>query len=166
MTLYYLAYGSNLHPIRLTERIASTKLVGTATLPGYQLFFHKRGQDSSGKCNILQTNNESHAVHTAIFSIDSEHKAILDQFEGPGYESREITVVCDDKELNCFAYFANDSHIEDDIAPYHWYKEIVELGAKYHNFPSKYITKIASINSKQDPDEIRREKHEKLIATM
>jgi len=163
MTLYYLAYGSNLHPIRLTERIPSTKFVGVSLLDGYQLHFHKHGTDDSGKCNILNTNNSSHNVYSAIYAIDKEHKSLLDEFEGPGYVSKEIHVICDEKKLRCFAYFANDSHINDSVEPYHWYKEIVQLGAEYHGFPQDYISHILTFNSKHDPDHTRRDKHENLI---
>ena len=45
-----LAYGSNLHPFRLTHRVPSAKLLGVVSVPGKRLAFHKRSDDGSGKC--------------------------------------------------------------------------------------------------------------------
>jgi len=56
-TLYYFAYGSNLHPLRLQARLSSAQLIGTTILPGYALKFHKLGHCLSGKCNIVRTND-------------------------------------------------------------------------------------------------------------
>jgi hypothetical protein len=53
--LHYLAYGSNLHPIRLRQRVNSARLIATLSLPGYRVLFNKRGQDLSAKCNLVAT---------------------------------------------------------------------------------------------------------------
>ena len=45
--MLYAAYGSNLHPARLSRRAPSAEFVGTALLPGWELRLHKRGQDGS-----------------------------------------------------------------------------------------------------------------------
>ena len=63
--LYYLAYGSNLHPVRLTERVPSARFLGLTSLFGYQLRFHKRHEpDGSGKCNMY---------HTDTFCLGMQH---------------------------------------------------------------------------------------------
>jgi hypothetical protein len=49
----YFAYGSNMSTARLRERMPSCKPLGTATLPGHALRFHKRSTDKSGKCNAF-----------------------------------------------------------------------------------------------------------------
>lgn len=48
MPLYYFAYGSNMLAARLTAR-----RLGIATLPAWQLRFHKVGSDGSGKGDIV-----------------------------------------------------------------------------------------------------------------
>ena len=45
MSCYYLAYGSNLHPFRLSQRIAVKRLVATVSLNGFRLYFHKCGKN-------------------------------------------------------------------------------------------------------------------------
>lgn len=161
--IYYFAYGSNLHPGRLAERVPSAQLVGTATHPNHQLIFHKRGKDSSAKCNML--NSETDKIYGAIYSLEPKHKINLDQIEGNGcgYLDHEIMLVHDETEYPCFTYLAQQSHIVDDLKPFHWYKELVILGARYLGFPDPYIASIESVDSMEDPVETRIKEMEALI---
>lgn len=52
-TVLYFAYGSNLCLPRLRSRVPSVALVGTAVLSGYELRWHKRSTDTSGKCDVI-----------------------------------------------------------------------------------------------------------------
>ena len=47
--------------------------------------------------------------------------------------------------------------------PYHWYKDLVVLGAKYLKFPDSYISTIDSVESKEDPDKTRKAENDILI---
>lgn len=163
--IYYFAYGSNLHPMRLVERVPSAELLGVATHPGRRLAFHKRSDDGSGKCNMFDSGSESDQVLGAIYSMDPDHKNGLDRFEGNGYEYTENQIVRghDGKEYACFTYLARQSHIVDRLKPYHWYKALVVLGAKYLEFPEAYISLIDAVPSIEDPDPERRKGHELLI---
>ena len=48
------------------------------------------------------------------------------------------------------------THIDDGLKPYHWYKNLVVLGAKHLQFPDAYVRSIEMIESVEDPDETRR----------
>ena len=163
--LYYFAYGSNLHPVRLMERVPSINLLGVIDLSKHRLAFHKKGQDGSGKCNLVCTGEESDGVYGAIYQMDSVHKQALDCFEGNGigYHDRQLTVEIHGKEHSCFTYFAQTSYIKNGLKPYHWYKDLVVLGAKHLQFPDAYVRSIELIESVEDSDEIRREHHNLLI---
>ena len=63
----------------------------------------------------------------------------------------------------CFMYLAEPSHIEKNLKPYHWYQELVFLGATYLNFPETYVRSIEAIESMDDQDEARRTRHDQLI---
>ena len=67
------------------------------------------------------------------------------------------------KSYNCFTYLAQPSHIVDHLQPYHWYKKLVLLGARYYQFPHSYLAAIESVKSIDDPDESRRKQHDVLI---
>ncbi len=157
MALYYLAYGSNLHPYRLRQRVPSAELVGVVVLPGKRLTFQKRSRDGSAKCMFVETGSGSHDLYGAVYSIDPGEKAALDHIEGVGfgYELNNVRVRLDGVDREAFTYAATTSHIRPELSPYHWYKELVLLGAQYHGLPASYIDAIASTVSVADPDENR-----------
>ena len=151
--------------MRLLERVPSTNLLGVAELDKHRLAFHKKSQDGSSKCNLVHTGEESDGVYGAIYQMDSAHKQALDSFEGNGngYHDSQLTVELHGKEHSCFTYFAQSSHIDDGLKPYHWYKDLVVLGAQHLQFPNAYVRSIELIESVEDSDEIRRIQHQRLI---
>ena len=164
--LYYLAYGSNLHPLRLQERVPSSRLLGCLALPGYRLAFHKLGQDGSGKCNIVRTEGADHRVHAALFSLEAWEKALLDGFEGAGYAVEEMALEWQGKTIRPFIYIAEAEWIDDALLPYRWYREIVGLGARYHGLADEYIGSIENQEAIEDPVAERGQRHGHLIERM
>ena len=164
--LHYFAYGSNLHPVRLSERVPSAELVGTAQLAAHTLHFHKRGQDNSGKCNLLHTGCPTDLVHGAIYSIDHAHKTLLDEYEGSGYQTHPVTVQHRARQYECFVYLAHADHIDDSLKPYHWYRELVVQGARFLDFPQEYVIRLTDVSSVDDPDHERRQMHASLLDKM
>jgi len=164
--IHYFAYGSNLHPVRLVERIPSARLVGCATLPRYRLQFRQQGEDGSGKCNIEETGRPVGLVHGAIYALEPEHKSILDRFEGEGYSDEPITLRCADRTYDCFTYMAKPAWLVDHLAPYEWYRRLVATGAHHLDFPAAYIAAIESSPAVADPNPERAARHERLIERM
>lgn len=144
----YAAYGSNLHPLRLTERISSARLVTTGFLPGWSMRFHKRSNDKSGKCNIFTGSN---GVHLAIYEISARDKLTLDRIEGVGCGYCDVTLSIPGVG-NCASYAADHSYVDAALLPYDWYKELVLIGARFHDFPDNYLSRIESIRALRDPD--------------
>jgi gamma-glutamylcyclotransferase len=168
MSLHYLAYGSNLHPGRLCERVASAQLIGTVPLSGYRLVFHKQGQDASGKCNLLFTGHEPDIAHAALFRLKASDKVVLDRIEGlgRGYSETQLSVSHEGVSHQCFTYTAQPDYIDDRLSPFYWYKELVLLGGEYHRFPEAYLDAIRQLKAIDDPDPDRRKKHNNLINTL
>jgi len=150
----YAAYGSNLHPRRLSERLSSARLITTGHLPNWSLYFDKRSKDESGKCHIRAG---SEGVHFAIFEVSARDKLTLDTIEGVGIGYSEIPL-CIPGCGDCFSYMAEKSHVDDSLQPYDWYKELVLIGARFHGFPDDYLQRIESIKALRDPDPDRRAK--------
>lgn len=150
--MLYAAYGSNLHPLRLTQRIASARLIATRFLPDWSLHFHKQSIDGSGKCNILRGGE---GVHVAVFDISAADKLVLDRIEGVGigYSNASLSIP---GLGDCATYAAQPSHIDASLAPYDWYKELVVAGARLHGFPGQYLDRIESTLAHADPDPDRR----------
>ncbi len=163
-TLIYLAYGSNLHPLRLRERVPSAQAAGVVRLPGYALYFHKRSEDRSGKCDLVSCASGSEAFG-ALYQIDAAEKHLLDRVEGVGNGYELVDMPCDlaGSEVNAFAYAATPSHIEPDLSPYHWYKELVIAGARYHRLPASYLARIDAVVAAADPDLTRSRDHSDLL---
>jgi hypothetical protein len=145
--------------------VPSAELVGAIELNQHRLAFQKRGRDGSSKCNLVHTGGKTDGVFGAIYQMDSAHKQALDSFEGNGngYHDSQLTVELHGKEHSCFTYFAQASHIADGLKPYHWYKDLVVLGAQHLQFPNAYVRFIESIESVEDSDQIRRIQHQRLI---
>ena len=166
-TLYYLAYGSNLHPLRLQKRVPSAQLKGAVTMRGYQLCFHKRHhEDNSGKCNMLLTQRPSDVVYGALYQMEESEKPLLDRCEGEGYRCDKLSVRLLDTDYESFVYLAEESHIDDTLITHSWYQEIVLLGAQYHRLPDDYLSRIHDINVRMDPDQAQHDRNSQLIAEM
>ena len=166
-TLYYFAYGSNLHPVRLQNRVPSARFMGLVAMTGYRLCFHKRHHsDNSGKCNMWLTHQNDDVVHGALFEIQAHEKPLLDQCEGVGYRCDSLQVSLKDVDYDCFVYIAEDSHIDDNLVPHSWYQDIVLVGAEHHNLPDNYLEQIRRVKCGQDPDAKRHQENIDLIDQM
>lgn len=163
--LYYLAYGSNLHPLRLKLRTPSSEVVGVSELLGYGLRFNKHGRDGSGKCNVLQTNNPGESVIGVVYRMLAEEKPLLDQAEGlgRGYDLSAAEIAVSDVSYEAFFYVAQPAHINDALQPYTWYKQLVLDGARVHGLPDFYIDAIAKVAAVADPDAARHARHEAIL---
>ncbi len=144
----YAAYGSNLHPFRLSQRAPTARLIGTSHLPDWSLRFCKRSRDASGKCTLVRGTG---GVHVAIFDISCDDKRILDGIEGLGNGYAEIALAIPGFG-DCDSYIAEASHIDESLAPYDWYRELVLAGARIHGFPADYVRDIESVAAIPDPD--------------
>jgi len=158
--MLYAAYGSNLHPVRLRKRVPSAELMGFVVVANWELRFHKRGSDGSGKCNIAAAAGDS--VCFAIFKIEPRERLLLDQVEGlgKGYDETSIAIP---GHGECFAYVANGSHIDDQLVPYTWYKELVLVGLTYHRACHKYIDRVTAVRAHRDENAARHEENMALV---
>lgn len=159
MAIRYLAYGSNLHPLRLRERVPSARLLGTTGVTGWSLLFAKRGQDGSGKCTI-SAGNES--VYCAIYEMTREDKERLDDIEGvgKGYRQHVLNVPYFG---DCATYVAERAWVDESLLPFCWYRDLVVAGALLHGFERRYLARIRLLETRADPDPTRRARNERLV---
>ncbi len=154
-SIYYFAYGSNLHPHRLKQRIPSSKPLDKAHLHQYQLRYHKNGGDGSAKCNVVSTGNELDRVIGVIYEMLAIELPILDRVEGLGYGyDREVCEVKmgPDSVVEAYLYIAQPEYIDEDSRPYCWYRDFVVEGARHHQFPDDYIDEHLDVEFKNDAD--------------
>ena len=162
----YFAYGSNLLPLRLRQRVASSKALGHTSLSGYQLRFHKKGQDGSGKCNVLYTGEAQHRVFGVVYEMRADERDLLDAAEnlGKGYElvHHQVQVQADNHQV--FLYVAPPDYIDDSLLPYSWYRDLVVQGARTHGLPGDYIEAFLEVPSNLDPDADRHTLHQRILS--
>ncbi len=105
--ILYFAYGSNMDTTRLRHRVRSCRFLCIARLQKFQLRFHKRSKDGSGKCNAVYTGAPTDTVFGVVYEIRLEEKAALDRAEGlgRGYNEQALRVLSPDgKERSVLTY--------------------------------------------------------------
>lgn len=167
-TLHYLAFGSNLHPYRLIQRVPNARFITTTRLDGHRVSFSKLSHDGSSKCNLATSELVESAAHVAIYEMPRAEKYLLDTAEGlgKGYDQARYRVKIADAEYDVFAYAAAETHLVRGLQPYDWYKSMVIEGARYHGFPQDYIREFELQPSMPDPDRWRRTAAEDLLIQM
>ena len=148
-----LAYGSNLHPFRLTQRVQSATPIGVVPMPGKRLAFQKRSDDGSGKCLFYESGDTEDMIYGVAYEIDMAEKPILDKLEGlgQGYNEQQVSFPLNGVTCHALVYVAASTHIDTTLVPYTWYKDMVVLGARYHRLPADYIAQIDAVISIPDP---------------
>lgn len=157
------AYGSNMPTARIRERCPSARSIGVAELPGYELRWHKKSRDGSGKCDVVQTGQPSSSVFGVLYEIANSEKGALDRIEGlgSGYDETEIEVHRGADRLTVKAYIATAT--DPTLKPYTWYCALAIAGAKEHGLPANYIARLETVPADQDPDMKRHDKNMALI---
>lgn len=155
----YLAYGSNLHPRRLRERIGDIELAGVVELPGWRLCFDKRGADGSAKANLRPVPGSDHVAWAAVYRVAPEQWPVLDRFEGcgGGYETFRFDVFLEGRRQPALAYLTPSHWTTESMRPYDWYRALVLAGAAWLQLPGNYIDSIAASPVIVDPDTRRRQ---------
>lgn len=169
MTFAYAAYGSNLHPVRLThkKRCPSAVLRGTCLMPSYRLSFRKHSGDGSAKCDAERTGNPEDELRIAVFDIAESEEAALDSAEGlgHGYNRDTFELIVGGQRVSATIYLADQNAVVRDV-PYEWYKEMVVLGAQYHGFPNAYVKPILEVESKVDGNRTRAAENRAVVKSM
>lgn len=157
------AYGSNMPTARLRERCPSATPVGVAELNGYELRWHKRSRDGSGKCDIVLATSPEARVLGVLYRIAEYEKRDLDRAEGlgKGYAEIDIEVLCDGTLIAATAYQATE--IDHSLRPFSWYRALVMAGAREHRLPEGYIALLEAVAAQEDPDRARHAKNMCLI---
>ena len=147
----YFAYGSNMLTRRLRERTPSARAVGVATLPGFELRWHKVSKDGSAKCDIVQAAAAGARVYGVLFQIGNADKPALDLAEGIGMGYREERVTVESAQGATEAWTYRATNIDRLALPYTWYKALVVAGAREHGLPPAYIDALDAVAAKDDP---------------
>lgn len=146
------AYGSNMLRARIQARVPSARAIGTALLAAKALRWHKRGQDGSGKCDIVDSIAPGAQVFGVLYELAADEKHRLDEAEGlgTGYEEVELVVVMAGRKVRVSAYRA--LLVQHGILPFSWYRALVVAGARQHRLPADYVAGLEAAPAVDDDD--------------
>lgn len=162
--MFYFAYGSNMLRERLVARVGETNQLGCAYLSRYRLSFHKRSNDGSGKCAVVDSGDVYDGVWGVLFELSLQQKLSLDRYEGMGYQVQEVVTTQNNFVINAFTYVCLHEWTDTSCLPYSWYKALVLAGALQSGLPQPYLEDIQRVSSRQDPDRKRTEVHSALVS--
>ena len=161
--MFYFAYGSNMLRARLEQRVGAVSVVGVGCVPAYQLRFHKRSVDGSGKCNLLYTGRLIDNAHGVVYAMRLSQRVQLDKYEGRSYEAQTVIVQVGSRHVRALTYIARPEHIEEGMSPYDWYHAFVLAGAREHGLDPRHIEAIANTHALRDPNMQRAIQNERLL---
>lgn len=160
--MLYFGYGSNMPRNRIEERLGPCERLGAATLVGWRLAFHKRGNDGSGKCDAVFTGNRDDRLWGSLDRLTVDQMEKLDTIE-LGYDRREVEVCFEGGIESAMLYVAWDTRIDPELRPFHWYKDFVLAGARELGFPRDYVALVESVRSRPDPCPGRTERNRAIL---
>ncbi len=149
-SILVFAYGSNMLTCRMCGRCQSATAIGVAELRGFEIRWHKKSTDGSGKCDVVESERADAAVYGVLYQIADNEKSRLDEAEGlgKGYEEKKVEVFCNDKQYKAIIYSA--TAIDKSLKPYTWYKALVVAGAMEHGLQEAYISELQSVEAIPD----------------
>lgn len=162
--MYYFAYGSNMLTARLAERVPTVRPAGRAWLSGHRLYFHLRGQDGSGKCNVVPTDNATDRVHGVLFELDADRLERLHAAEGPAYAFLELDVGTPEGACRAAIYRGHADWLDESLVPFDWYRAFVTRGAREHGLPEDYVRGLEAVAAAADSDAERAAHNARILA--
>jgi hypothetical protein len=136
----YFAYGSNLSPARMRERVGGAEPLGAAQLAGFRLCLDKRGRDGSGKANLRE--DAGQVVWGVLYRFEAGEWPRLDAFE-PEYERVGVSVVRAGAVHAAHTY--RSASLTADPVPFAWYKRLLVEGARAHGLPDAWIRQLEAL---------------------
>lgn len=137
---YYFAYGSNMLPTRLIERITKYHTAFKATFSNHKFIYNKKSIDETAKANIVPDKGAN--TYGVCFEIDESDLDILKKYEG-GYDTRKVKVVDENgNEVEAVTFISKS--MDDSLQASSAYKDIVLKGAKHWRLNEDYVASYLS----------------------
>lgn len=149
---WYFAYGSNLARDQKVNRTGHIREERRARLDGYRIAFNKRGNDGTGKANIVL--DQGGIVWGAVYRCSPSALNDMDKHEGVSgghYAQRTVRVRVDGgNALDAVTYVAGNKFIENSLIPSPEYLQTIFRGAREHKLPDEYIHSVEALGSQSD----------------
>ena len=142
----YFAYGSNMSPAQIAERVGEVANAQPARLEGYELRFNKRSQAKPpcGYANIVPAQEKK--VYGVLYDLDENQLGKIDDREGTtgGHYARALVNVLlnNETDVEAVAYVACPEKVEEGLLPTRKY--LNHLLAAYKWLPADYLAWLKS----------------------
>jgi gamma-glutamylcyclotransferase len=149
--LPYFAYGRNLGAELMATVCPGHRFLGTAELRDHRLAFRRRSvRTGTGVADVFP--EPGHSVWGALYELDAQGLAALDEKEGNGMNYQRVPVLvtlADDAETKAFTYMVIEpvAHVTPSAE---YLNGIVEEG-RVLGFPEGYIEAV--MRSAEGPEE-------------
>lgn len=132
---WVVAYGSNLDPNRLMDRVGTVTEWQAGVLPGFTLRFNKAASHSSGNCYANIGHDANKRCPAVAYRLSREQMATLDGYEGvPNHYRRIALPFYSENPAIEFAqvYIAQPEQLIEGAEPTPAYRGHIEAGYRYH----------------------------------
>lgn len=153
-SIFYFAYGSNMLTERLIDRCPSAVPLGAADANGFELSFAKKGVDGSGKATLIKSTDNKAIVHGVLYKLKPNDLAALDKIEHNYTRDDNFEVDFGQKAINVTTYIAAAKFCELGLLPFDWYRDLCVAGAKQNGVDQQYISRLESLLTLNDPENI------------
>ncbi len=133
----YVAFGSNMHRLRLERRIGAVIDHGRVVLPGYCHGFTKLGRDGTGKGNVAPAPGRD--AHGVLYEITDAQVEVLAEYE-PGYERVTVPARAGSETLSVLS-FVSPMWIPG-LLPSREYVGHYWRGMREHRLPLDYMREV------------------------
>ena len=148
--IYYIAYGSNLNIRQMKFRCPTARIIGTSTVPDYELLF--KGSKTGSYLTIEP--KEGGSVPVAVWETTADDELALDRYEGypTFYYKKEVRLPVKlasgkTKKLTAFVYIM---HEERSLGiPSLAYIRTCEEGYRNFGFDTKFLDAAYEISAKE-----------------
>lgn len=131
----YFAYGSNMLPARLIERISKYHTTYKATLSNHKFIYNKKSIDGTAKANVIPSDGVN--TYGICFEIDESDLKILREYER-GYNQCYVNVMDENgNEVKVVTYISSST--DNTLLASSEYKKIVLQGAAHWKLDVDYI---------------------------
>lgn len=132
---YYFAYGSNMNPTRLLDRIGKYHTGCAASLADYGFLYNKKSTDGTSKANLEKASGKF--IRGVCYEIDEEDLNELDKYE-KGYSRHNIEIKRGEACSHAVTYISKS--VANNLLPSSEYREHITKGAEYWQLDKNYIT--------------------------
>ena len=141
VTLLYFAYGSNMDPAHMAQRVPSARPVGPGRLDGFRLEFNVYSTEWGGGAANLELDEKAH-VWGVLWEVPEEASAGLDAFQGHPTFFRREEISVQGPEGPVIAWTYRVAHQKGYVRPTDAYVHRLRSAIRVHGLPPEALEDV------------------------